>query len=146
MRRTFNQAIILIAVFLSILAASLTAPAALASPVKPGPEPGPFALSAAKPAESHPFSIHDMLAMDRISDSQVSPDGKWIVFNMRETDLAANRGRTDVWIVGTDGKNLRRLTSHPAADFNARWAAGGKCIFFLSTRSGSAQVWRMKID
>ncbi|MCJ7644821.1 MAG: S9 family peptidase, partial [Candidatus Aminicenantes bacterium] len=75
------------------------------------------------PAEkTHPFSVHDMLAMDRISDSRVSPDGKWIVFNVRETDLEGNRGRTDIWIIGTGGKGLRRLTSHPAADFNARWS------------------------
>jgi dipeptidyl aminopeptidase/acylaminoacyl peptidase len=97
-------------------------------------------------AQTHLFSIHDMLAMDRISDSQVSPDGKWIIFNLRTTDLEANRGRTDIWIVGTDGKGLRRLTSHPAADWNARWSPCGKCVLFLSTRSGSAQVWRMRID
>ena len=29
---------------------------------------------------THPFSVNDMLAMDRISDPQVSPDGKWIAF------------------------------------------------------------------
>jgi dipeptidyl aminopeptidase/acylaminoacyl peptidase len=98
------------------------------------------------PGQTHPFSVHDMLAMDRISDSQVSPDGKWIVFNVRQTDLEANRGRTDIWLVGTDGIGLRRLTSHPAADSNARWSPCGKCIFFLSTRSGSAQVWRIKVD
>ncbi len=96
--------------------------------------------------ETHPFSVHDMLAMDRISDSRVSPDGKWVLFNVRETDLEANRGRTDLWLVGTDGKGLRRLTSHPAADFNARWSPCGKCVFFLSTRSGSSQVWRIKVD
>ena len=87
-----------------------------------------------------------MLAMDRISDSQVSPDGKWIAFTVRETDLAANRGRTDIWLVGTDGKGLRRLTNHPAADFNGRWTPCGQWIFFLSTRSGSSQVWRIKVD
>lgn len=95
---------------------------------------------------THPFSIHDMLAMERISDMQVSPDGTRILFNLRATDLEANRGRTDVWLVGADGKNLRRLTSHPASDFNARWSPCGRCVFFLSTRSGSAQVWRIKID
>ena len=104
------------------------------------------AQAQASPAETHPFSIHDMLAMDRISDSRVSPDGKWILFNVRETDLEANRGRTDIWLIGTDGKGLRRLTSHPAADFNARWSPCGKCVFFLSTRSGSSQVWRIKVD
>lgn len=98
------------------------------------------------PEKTHPLTVHDMLAMDRISDSWVSPDGKWIVFNVRETDLEANRGRTDIWLVGTDGTGLRRLTNHPAADFNARWSPCGKCVFFLSTRSGSSQVWRIKVD
>ena len=105
-------------------------------------------LSAQPPSASgtHPFSVHDMLAMDRISDTQVSPDGKWIVFDVRETDLEANRGRSDIWLVGADGQNLRRLTSDPAADLNARWSPCGKCIFFISSRSGSSQVWRIKID
>ncbi len=96
--------------------------------------------------ETHPFSVQDMLAMDRISDSRVSPDGKWVLFNVRETDLKADRGRTNIWLVGTDGSGLRRLTSHPAADFSARWSPCGKCVFFLSTRSGSSQVWRIRID
>lgn len=96
--------------------------------------------------KTHPLTIHDMLAMDRISDSRVSPDGKRIVFNIRETDLEANRGRTDIWLVATDGTGLRRLTNHPAADYNARWSPCGKCVFFLSTRSGSSQVWRIKVD
>ena len=96
--------------------------------------------------KTHPFSVHDMLAMDRISDSRVSPDGKWIVFNVRETDLEGNRGRTDIWIVGTDGKDLRRLTSHPAADFNARWSPIGKCLYLplhpVGVRPGLAHQYR----
>ena len=94
--------------------------------------------------ETHPFSVHDMLAMDRISDPQVSPDGKQIVFVLRKTDLDANRGRTDLWLVDLDGKNLRQLTSDPAGDFNPRWSSTGESIWFLSTRSGSSQVWRIK--
>ncbi len=108
--------------------------------------PAGAAASAQAPEKTRPLSVHDMLAMDRISDSQVSPDGKWIAFNVRETDLAANRGRTDIWLVGADGKGLRRLTGHPAADFNGRWTPCGKWIVFLSTRSGSSQVWKIKVD
>ena len=96
-------------------------------------------------AETHPFSVHDMLAMYRISDPQVSPDGKWIVFTLRKTDLEANRGRTDLWLVDIDGINLRQLTSHPASDFTPRWSPCGKFIWFLSTRSGSTQVWRIHV-
>ncbi len=95
---------------------------------------------------THPFSVHDMLAMDRISDPQVSPDGKWIVFVLRKTDLEANKGRTDLWLVRTDGIELHRLTSHPEADSNPRWAPNSKSVYFLSSRSEPQQVWRIRID
>ncbi|MHC4173106.1 MAG: S9 family peptidase [Planctomycetota bacterium] len=96
--------------------------------------------------QTHPFSVHDMLAMDRLSDPQVSPDGRWIVFVLRETDLEANKGRTNLWLVRADGTCLRRLTSHPEADSNPRWASDAKSIWFISTRSGSSQVWHIRID
>ena len=95
---------------------------------------------------SHPFSVHDMLAMNRISDPQVSPDGKFVVFVLRETDLEANKGRTDLWLVGIDGSSLSRLTSHPEGDSNPRWAPDGRTVWFISGRSGSQQVWRIRID
>lgn len=103
-------------------------------------------MSAVYSQETHPFTVHDLLAMDRISETQVSPDGKWAVFTLRKTDLEANRGRTDLWLVGVDGAGLRQLTSHPGGDYSPAWSRDGKSIWFLSTRSGSAQVWRIAID
>jgi Tol biopolymer transport system component len=101
---------------------------------------------AATGRQTHPFSVHDMLAMDRICDPRVSPDGSRIVFVLRKTDLEANLGRTDLWLVAVDGTALRRLTSHPENDSNPRWAPDGKSVWFLSKRSGSSQVWRIRID
>ncbi len=106
----------------------------------------PLGDSRAASSDTHPFSIHDMLAMDRISDPQVSPDGRWIVFTLRKTDLEADKGRTDLWLIDTDGTDLRRLTSHPESDFNPRWAPDGKSVWFISTRSDSSQVWRIRVD
>ncbi|MBN2588576.1 MAG: S9 family peptidase [Sedimentisphaerales bacterium] len=97
-------------------------------------------------AQNHPFSVHNMLAMDRIGEPQVSPDEKWIVFTLRKTDLEANKGRTDLWLIGTDGENQTQLTTHPDADFNPVWSSDGKTIFFISTRSDSAQVWKIHPD
>ncbi|MEJ2703261.1 MAG: S9 family peptidase [Sedimentisphaerales bacterium] len=96
--------------------------------------------------QTHPFSVHDMLAMDRLSDPQVSPDGKWIVFVRRVTDFEANKGRTDLWLVGMDGTGLRQFTTNPEADSNPCWAPDGKSIWFISGRSGSSQVWRIRMD
>ncbi len=96
--------------------------------------------------ETHPFSIHDMLAMDRISDPQVSPKGNPVLFGVSVTDLAANKRRSDLWLVNMDGGELRRLTSHPDSDTQGRWSPDGKTVYFLSSRSGSSQVWRIAID
>ena len=94
----------------------------------------------------HPFTVDDLLAMERLSDPQVSPDGNRVVFTVRTTDVEANKGRTDLWIVGVDGSDPRRLTSHPEADHDGRWMPDGKSIAFLSTRGGSSQVWTISVD
>ena len=58
-------------------------------------------------------------------DAQVSPDGTQVAFTVRVTDVAANKGRTDVWVAAADGSRVRRLTTHDANDWNARWGANG---------------------
>lgn len=106
----------------------------------------PFTAPPLHAADSHPFSVHDMLAMDRISDPHVSPDGTRVVFTVRKTDLEANKGRTDIWLATTDGALVKRLTTNPAADVNPRWSPDGNEIYFLSSRSGSMQVWRLPLS
>jgi dipeptidyl aminopeptidase/acylaminoacyl peptidase len=98
---------------------------------------------ASESGQRHPFSVHDLLAMDRITEPQVSPDGKQIVFVLRRTDLEANRGRKDLWLVRVDGKGLHRLTSHQEDDYNPCWSHNGEFIYYLSARSGSTQIWRI---
>ena len=95
---------------------------------------------------THPFSVHDMLAMDRISDVQAAPDGQRLAFVIRTTDLDKNKGRTDIWLADADGSGLRRLTTHPAGSNSPRWAPDGQSIYFLSSRSESSQVWRIATD
>ena len=76
----------------------------------------------------------------------VSPDGTRVVFTLSALDLEANRRRTDLWIVGVDGTGLRRLTNHPATDTSPVWSADGKAVWFLSSRSGSMQIWKAPVD
>lgn len=119
------------------------------APSRPATLPLLLALLAlafpAAAAGTHPFSVQDMLAMDRVSEPAVSPDGKLVAFTLRTTDLAANRGRTDVWLLDVATKGLRRLTTHEAGDSSPRWAPDGRTLYFLSTRSGSSQVWKLSL-
>jgi dipeptidyl aminopeptidase/acylaminoacyl peptidase len=96
--------------------------------------------------ETRPFSVHDMLAMERVSDWQVSPDGRLAVFGVSTTDLDANRRRNRLWLVETDGAGLKPLTSAAGGDAHPRWSPDGRSVLFLSSRSGSSQIWRIAVD
>jgi len=93
-----------------------------------------------------PFSVNDMLAMDRVSDLMLSADGQWALYNLRSTDLEKNRGTSDVWMVSTAGGEPRRLTSMPGSESGARFAHDGKSVLFLSAQSGSSQVWSVSLE
>jgi dipeptidyl aminopeptidase/acylaminoacyl peptidase len=101
-------------------------------------------LAAVAPAAAKGLTIDDMLAMRRVSDPAVSPDGKWVAFSVRDTDLEANRGRSDVWLAATDGSSVRQLTTHVENDQDAQWSPDGAWVYFTSSRSGSSQVWRIR--
>lgn len=102
-------------------------------------------LSSAALAQKHLFTVDDMLAMQRIAAPDVSPDGSWVTFSVRDTDVAENRGRQDVWLAAVDGSVVRRLTTHPENDSDPKFSADGKSIYFLSSRGGSSQVWRISV-
>jgi len=106
---------------------------------------GFLCLSPAAALAQHPFDVRDLIAMDRVSSPAVSPDGRSVVFVVSALDLEANRRRTDLWMVDAAGGEPRRLTSHPASDVSPVWAPDGQSVLFLSSRSGSMQVWRQPI-
>ena len=97
-------------------------------------------LATAAPAG---LTVTDMLAMQRVEDPVPSPDGKWLAFAVRDTDMEANRGRSDLWLAAADGSSVTRLTSSPANDSDPVWSRDGKSIYFLSARGGTSQVWRI---
>ncbi len=93
------------------------------------------------------FTPVDLNMLARLSDPQVSPDGRHVAYVLRETDLEGNRGRSDLWLLDLtrDKATPRRLTQHSGNDTSPRWSAGGETIYFLSTRSGSSQIWRLPL-
>ncbi len=89
------------------------------------------------------LTVDDMLAMQRVGSPAVSPDHRWVAYAVRDTDLDANRGRYDVWMTSIDGRVTKRMTTHPENDSDPAWSPDGRWIYFLSSRSGKSQVWRI---
>jgi dipeptidyl aminopeptidase/acylaminoacyl peptidase len=93
---------------------------------------------------SQPFSVQDLVRLDRISDVAASPDGRRVVYTLRTTDMEANKGRTSVWLVDAAKRAApARLTDLAANSDSAEWSADGRFVYYLSNRSGTSQVWRV---
>ena len=101
-----------------------------------------IAASPLAAAEPRGLTAADLVSLARVSEPALSPDGRKLVYSLRETDLAADRGRSDLWFQDLHaGTPARRLTTHPENDTAAAWSRDGAGVFFLSSRSGTAQVW-----
>jgi dipeptidyl aminopeptidase/acylaminoacyl peptidase len=91
------------------------------------------------------FTVEDLVTMERIGTPAVSPDGSRVVYTVRSTDMAKNKGHTDLYLVDLRAANAKpqRLTSDATSSTDPEWSASGDAIYFLSARSGSSQVWRV---
>ncbi|MGH8854210.1 MAG: S9 family peptidase, partial [Telluria sp.] len=90
------------------------------------------------------FTVEDLVNMERVGSPALSPDASRIVYTVRSTDLGKNRGHTELWMVDLRAAKPapQRLTSHASSSTEPEWSPKGDAIYFLSTRSGSSQVWR----
>jgi dipeptidyl aminopeptidase/acylaminoacyl peptidase len=95
--------------------------------------------------ENRAITFHDLISMHRLSDPQISPDGKWVAYGVATPDFDVNHLVKNIWIVATSGGEARQLTQG-GSDERARWSPDGKHISFLSSRDGTAQVYTAAID
>jgi dipeptidyl aminopeptidase/acylaminoacyl peptidase len=97
---------------------------------------------------TRPLTIEDVVILDRVSDPQIAPDGKSVVFVVRETNLDANRGVQSLWRLMVQGTSAQaeRLTARGTNDWDPHWSPDGNTLYFLSDRSGQSQVWRLDRD
>ena len=89
------------------------------------------------------FTPEVMWKMGRLGGSQLSPDGKWLVYTVTYYNLGENRGVTALYLRDMASGEVRQLTDHTSNNTSPAWSADGRTLYFLSDRSGTQQVWRM---
>jgi dipeptidyl aminopeptidase/acylaminoacyl peptidase len=108
------------------------------------------ALAATTGAMAAPrgFTIDDLVSMERVGSPAVSPDATRVVYTVRSTDLSKNRGHTELWMVDLRAAKPapQRLTNSSASNSDPEWSPSGDAVYFLSSRSGSSQVWRLPVN
>src|SRR5207248_11321625 len=98
------------------------------------------------PSAKHPFTFEDMMKLKRVGAPMPSPDGKWVVFDCVDVDLAANTKISHLWIVPASGGESRRLNETPNHEERPRFSPDGKRLTWTSKATDPTQIWMCDFD
>jgi dipeptidyl aminopeptidase/acylaminoacyl peptidase len=79
-------------------------------------------------------TINQSLEMRSVSAPRISPDGRWVVYEVTRTNWDTNAFERELWLADTQSSQKIRLTSSKGSSYSAEWSPDGKWIAFLSDR------------
>jgi dipeptidyl aminopeptidase/acylaminoacyl peptidase len=94
----------------------------------------------------HPFTFEDMMKLKRVGAPVPSPDGKWVVFDCEDVDLAENKKISHLWIVPASGGESRRLNPTTNHEERPRFSPDGKRLIWTSKATDPTQIWMCDFD
>ncbi len=92
------------------------------------------------------LTVEQLIDMKRLDAPSVSPDGNWIVYNVRQYSLNTNTYASNIFMQSIDGKTVKQMNSSSYKDLVPTWSPDGRSIAFVSNRSGSYQIYVMALD
>ncbi|GHV47680.1 peptidase S9 [Bacteroidia bacterium] len=87
-----------------------------------------------------------LYSLSRVSEAKLSPDGSKVLYGISFISIEQNKSNRELMVVQTDGTGKKQITQTPKSESNAVWMKGGNEIAFLSSESGSSQIWTMNAD
>jgi dipeptidyl aminopeptidase/acylaminoacyl peptidase len=106
-------------------------------------------------ADSQPSSSHqasnrfqpiDLFDLEIATDPQISPNGDKVVFVRNFNDIMKDRKRSNLWIINSDGSDLRPLTTGNDNAHSPRWSPDGQRLLYASKSDGEAQIYVRWMD
>ena len=105
---------------------------------------GCLALAGTLAAQSpRDMTFVDLLNVPNLTDPQLSPDGRHVLYAVAKADWKENKRISHIWRVNADGSGEVQLTSGADGESNARWSPDSKSIAFLAKRGADefAQIY-----
>ena len=96
--------------------------------------------------QKQPFDYLDVFELEYANNPQISPDGKMVVYQRMSFDIMADKKIGNLWLIGTDGKTNKKLTSRETNESQASWSPSGDRIAFTSSTSEGSEIFVYWID
>lgn len=91
--------------------------------------------------KKEPFKPLDVFELEWVSDPQISPNGKQIVYKRNGFDIMKDKTKGNLWIINTDGSSHRKLTSREVSESQACWSPTGDRIAFTSSTEEGSELY-----
>lgn len=93
------------------------------------------------------LAMEDLYRLELITQGDLSPDGRWVVFDRQWVDRETEKRHANLWVVPVAGGTPRQFTRGDSRDRHPRWSPKGDAIAFLSNRDGDrAQIYLIPAD
>lgn len=90
-------------------------------------------------ADGQGLEAMDVFGLEHISDPQVSPDGRRIVYRRHFMDVMEDRGRSNLWL--SDGKTSWPVTTGLSNESSPRFSPDGKKLLYVATHDRGPQLF-----
>ena len=97
-------------------------------------------------SQKRAFTIADLYKIKNISAPVVSPDGLLITFTLSSFDLPKGKTKTDIYVMKSDGADIKDITSKDNYDYNPVWSNNSKGIYFVSDKTGIPELFYYGFD
>ena len=96
--------------------------------------------------ENRRMTPEALWAMGRIGSVTPSPDAKQVAYTVSYYSVPQNKSNTELFVMNADGSANTQLTHTTWHEGQPTWIKGGTKLAYLSSESGSSQVWEMNPD
>ena len=100
------------------------------------------AVRATQNAPSATPTIDQLIGLARVGSPEISPDGQWVAYTVRQADWDDNSYHTEIWLADAKSGETRQLTNNAKkSSTSPAWKPDGTLIAFASDRDGKRQIY-----
>jgi dipeptidyl aminopeptidase/acylaminoacyl peptidase len=86
-------------------------------------------------------TVDQVLSLKRAGSPEISPDGRWIAYTVRETNWDDNAYDTQIWLADATTGATRQLTNAKKSSQSPAWSPDGTRLAFISDRTDKRQIY-----